>query len=52
MAKATVTGSLEAAERVTVKVAVRVPVWPSVTVASPMLIDGVSAGRGFSRTAW
>ena len=39
----TVTGSLEAADRVTVKVAARVPVLPSVTVASPMLMRGSSS---------
>ena len=46
------TGWLEAAESVTVKLAVRVPVWPSVTDVSPMLTTGVPGATGVSRNAW
>ena len=46
VAQWTVTSELEAADRLTVKVAVVVPVLPSVTVTSPMLTDGGGGGGG------
>ena len=45
------TGWLEAADRVTVKLAARVPVLPSVTVTSPIFTSGVVALSGVKRNA-